>query len=60
MAESRLAVSPDTAAEMLSVSRDFFDEHIRPHLRVVRTGRRIIVPVSSIESWLNENAISIV
>jgi excisionase family DNA binding protein len=53
-----LAVSPTQAAEMLNVSRDFFDAHIKPTIRVVRTGRRILVPVRSLEDWLRDNATS--
>lgn len=60
MPTETLAVSADRAAEMLGVSRDFFDEHIRPRIRVVRSGRRIIIPVRSIEEWLDVNATAIV
>jgi excisionase family DNA binding protein len=52
----RLALSPAQAAEALSVSRDFFDEHIRHELRVVRRGRKILVPVRELERWLERNA----
>jgi excisionase family DNA binding protein len=52
----RLALSPDEAASSLGVSRDFFDEHVRPDLRVIRLGRRILVPVAELERWLAENA----
>ena len=38
----RLAVKPDEAAEMLGVSRDYFDEHIKPELRIVRRGSKTI------------------
>jgi excisionase family DNA binding protein len=53
---SRYALSVDEAAESLGVSRDFFDEHIRPGLRLVRVGRRLLVPVTSVLEWLDENA----
>jgi excisionase family DNA binding protein len=52
----RLALSVDEAAEALSVSRDFFDEHIRHELRVVRRGRKVLVPVRELERWLEHNA----
>jgi excisionase family DNA binding protein len=48
----RLAVSPDEAAALLGVSRDYFDEHVIHELRIVRRGRRILVPLSEIERWL--------
>lgn len=53
---SRLALSIDEAADALSVSRDFFDQHIRHELRVVRRGRKILVPIQELERWLEQNA----
>ena len=55
----RLSVSPDEAAEMLSVSRDYFDEHILPDLRIIRRGRRILVPLTQLERWLDQTATSV-
>jgi len=52
----RLSVSPDEAAEMLGVSRDYFDEHILPELRFVRRGRRILIALAELERWLDRNA----
>jgi Helix-turn-helix domain len=53
----RLALRiPDNAAEALGVSPDFFDEHIRGELRVVRRGRLIFVSVAELERWLESNA----
>lgn len=52
----RLALSVDEAAEALGVSRDFFEEHIRWELRVVRRGRRILVPVVELQRWLEANS----
>lgn len=51
----RLALSPDEAAAALGVSRDYFDDHVKPELRVVRRGRRVMVPVKEIERWLAHN-----
>jgi excisionase family DNA binding protein len=51
-----LALSPAEAAEALSVSRDFFDLHIKPELRLVRRGRKILVPVRELERWLERSA----
>lgn len=48
----RLALSPEKAAAALSVSRDFFDKHILPELRIVRRGRRRLIPISELERWL--------
>jgi excisionase family DNA binding protein len=52
----RVALSPVEAAGALGVSRDFFDEHVLPELRVVRRGRKVLVPVAQIERWLEESA----
>jgi excisionase family DNA binding protein len=48
----RLALSPDEAAALLGVSRDYFDEHVIAELRIVRRGRRIIVSLAELERWL--------
>jgi hypothetical protein len=53
----RLALRcPDEAAKALGVSPDYFDEHIRSELRLVRRGRLIFVAVSELERWLIEAA----
>lgn len=53
---SRLALSKKEAAESLGVSIDFFDEHVVHELRVVRRGRRRLIPVLELERWLEVNA----
>jgi hypothetical protein len=55
-AAPRLALSPSEAATSIGVSVDFFDEHVRPELRVVRRGRRVLVPVRELERWLDREA----
>jgi len=52
----RLALSPDEAAAAVGVSRDFFDEHVAPELRIVRRGRRKLIPVRELNRWLDESA----
>jgi excisionase family DNA binding protein len=52
----RLALSPDEAARVLGVSRDYFDEHILPELRIIRRGRRILIPLAELERWLDRSA----
>ncbi len=53
----RVAVMPNEAAEMLGVSRDFFDEHIKPELRIIRRGRKtILIPVAELERWVDLSA----
>jgi hypothetical protein len=51
-----LAVGPDEAAEMLSVSRDHLDRHIAHELAWVRRGRRKVVSVRELERWLERSA----
>ena len=51
-----LALSMGEAAEALSVSRDFFDRHIRHELRLIRRGRKVLVAVRELERWLEQNA----
>ena len=52
----RLSISPDEAAEMLGISRDYFDEHVIHELRVVRRGRRILISLGELERWLDQAA----
>jgi len=52
----RLAVSKTEAAESLGVSVDFLEEHVMHELRVVREGRRRLIPVSELVGWLDSRA----
>ena len=52
----RLALSLDEAAATLGVSPDYFDEHVRPELRIVRRGRRVLIAVAELERWLQTSA----
>jgi excisionase family DNA binding protein len=53
----RLCVKPEEAAEMLGVSRDYLDEHIKPELRIIRRGSRtILIPISELVRWLEQSA----
>lgn len=52
----RIAMSKQEAAVALGVSIDFFDEHVVPDLRMVRVGRRRLVPIGELERWLDDHA----
>jgi len=49
----RLALSIDEAAAALGISRDHFDRHVLPRVKVVPIGRRRLVPVRELERYLN-------
>jgi excisionase family DNA binding protein len=51
-----LAVGKAEAAQLLGVSEDYLDKHIRPEIRVARVGRRVLFPVNELGGWLNEHA----
>jgi excisionase family DNA binding protein len=52
----RLALTVEEAAEAVGVGRSFFYQHVLPDLRIVRVGRRRLVPVRELERWLDESA----
>jgi hypothetical protein len=52
----RIALTPPEAAAALGVGPDFFDANVAPELRLVRRGRKRLVPVSELERWTVENA----
>lgn len=55
-----LALTIEDACNALSVSHDFWTEHIAHEVRIVRRGRRKIVPVTELQRWLDANAESVV
>lgn len=54
--EHALALSIEDAAAALSVSRDSFERHVMPGIRVLRVGRRLLVPRVEIERWIEINS----
>ncbi len=52
----RIALTPAEAAAAIGVGPDFFDANVAPELRLVRRGRKRLVPVSELERWTAENA----
>jgi excisionase family DNA binding protein len=51
-----LALSKQEAALALGVSVNFFEREIAHELKMVRRGRRRLVPVREIERWLEREA----
>jgi excisionase family DNA binding protein len=52
----RLTLSKAEAAAALGVSVDFFEDHVMHDLRIVRIGRRRLVPIQELVRWLDDNA----
>ena len=52
----RVALTVPEAAAAIGVGVDFFDQHVRPELRVIRRGSKRLVPVAELERWCDENA----
>jgi excisionase family DNA binding protein len=55
-APKKLAVGPEEAARMLDMSRDTFDRIVKPEVRFVKRGRKVIIPVRELDAWLDRNA----
>ena len=53
---SKLTLSKTEAAQALGVSVDHLERHILPAMRVVRSGRLVLVPVRELERWVDEHA----
>lgn len=52
----RIALTPAEAAAAIGVGPDFFDANVAPQLRLIRRGRKRLVPVSELERWVAESA----
>lgn len=51
-----MTLSKAEAAHALGVSVDFLEAHVMSELRVVRRGRRRLIPVSELERWIDGTA----
>ena len=54
----RIALTPPEAAAAIGVGPDFFEQNVAPELRLIRRGRKRLVPVSELERWTAENAVT--
>jgi excisionase family DNA binding protein len=52
----RIALTPAEAAAAIGVGPDFFDQHVATELRIIRRGRKRLVPVRELEQWVERNA----
>jgi excisionase family DNA binding protein len=52
----RLALTKPEAAAALGVSVDSLERLVMPHVRVVRSGRIRLIPVSELQAWLDASA----
>ena len=52
----RMALSIAEAAAALGISRDGFERYVLGELRVMRVGRRVLVPVKELERYVERNA----
>ena len=57
VAPLRLALSVPEAAAALGVSRDAFDEHVLPRIKVAKIGRRTVVNVRELERYLDRQGV---
>jgi hypothetical protein len=48
----RIALTPPEAAAAIGVGPDFFEANVAPELRLIRRGRKRLVPVSELERWV--------
>lgn len=56
MNEAKILVSRSEAAQRLSMSLRSFERYAQPHLRLVRQGALVLVPVRELERWAQANA----
>jgi hypothetical protein len=51
-----LALNVEQSCVALGVSHDLWKSDIEHEVRIVRLGRRRLIPVSELQRWLDENA----
>ncbi len=54
-----LCVRQEEAAAMLSISRRSLREEVLPQIRVIRRGRRTLIPVAELARWVDESAVGL-
>jgi len=51
-----LACTREDAAALLRMSVDSLDRHVLPHLRSIKRGRLVRIPLSELERWVSDSA----
>jgi len=52
----RIALTPAEAAAAIGVGPDFFEANVAPELRLIRRGRKRLIPIAELERWIATNA----
>jgi excisionase family DNA binding protein len=52
----RVALTIEEACESLGCSWDWWREHVAPEIRMVRRGRKRLVPLAELVAWVDRNA----
>ncbi len=50
----RLAITRAEACDALGISLDHFERHIQSDVRLIRTGRRLLVPIKELNRWIKD------
>ena len=51
-----VAVTKPQAADLLAMSVDSLERYVLPHVRVIRRGRLVLIPVAELEAWAEASA----
>jgi excisionase family DNA binding protein len=52
----RVTLTREEAAEALGMSVDHLERHVLRDLRVIRSGRLVLISVRELEAWADRNA----
>jgi hypothetical protein len=52
----RITLTREDAAAALGMSLDSFERYVQPHLRLLRLGRMVLVPVGELRRWADDVA----
>jgi excisionase family DNA binding protein len=52
----KLALSVEEACASLGVSHETWTQYVAPSVKLVRIGRRKLIPVTELQAWLTDHA----